>query len=158
MIPAPNTNHLPQPSKNPKTSKNPKNPRCLASEIFNTNSSSKKKGPSKLQQYKNYNAFISHDPDQLSTTTDRIETNRTIKNRMLKNSETQREQQEKKVLLQIEETLEREYKFYQVKSKVKEQVQEKVPEMLLREASDDTVKKLCKVYPAIANVLSRVRD
>lgn len=65
-----------------------------------------------------------------------------MNNRTLKNTQTHREVQERKVLQRIEETLEREYKFYQVKMKSKEQNQEKVPEMLLREAADDTIKKL----------------
>lgn len=49
--------------------------------------------------------------------------------------------QERKALSQIEERLEREYKFYQVKTSMNEQ-QEKVPEILLRDAADQTLQRL----------------
>ena len=132
-------------------------------EIFG--SGKKKSNNSKLQQYQNYAAVNMNDcNDLLSTTTDkrttddRIESYRTINNRTFKTTETHREIQERKAIQQIEETLEREYKFYQVKTNSKDFAQEKVPEMLLREAADETVRKLSKMAPHYASVLFRIRD
>ena len=99
-----------------------KNSHSLVSDIFN--SGKKKNGGTKLQQYKQ-NATINFNDwnEALSSTTDkrttdeRVESYRTMNNRTLKNTKTHREVQERKVLQQIEEVLEREYKFYQVKTK-----------------------------------------
>ena len=140
-----------------------KNSGSLVTEIFG--SGKKKNAGSKIQQYKHYAAMNINDcNDVLSTTTDkrttddRIESYRTINNRTFKNTETHREIQERKAIQQIEETLEREYKFYQVKTTSKDLSQEKVPELLLREAADETVRKLSKMAPNYASVLFRIRD
>jgi hypothetical protein len=98
--------------------------------------------------YKNFKTVSINDcNDVLSTTTDKRTTDeriegsfRTLQNKTAQNAESQRDTQERKTLQQIEERLEREYKFYQVKTGSKDQPQEKVPEILLREAADETIK------------------
>lgn len=121
---------------------------------------------SKFQQYKNYATLSINDcNDMLSTTTDKRTTDervensyRNLKNKTFAHTETHRDVQERKALLQIEERLEREYKFYQVKTNAKDQHQEKVPEMLLREAADETIKKLAKMATQYSSVLNKIRD
>ncbi|CAI2382453.1 unnamed protein product [Moneuplotes crassus] len=131
-----------------------KNQRCQIEGIFN---SGRKKGASNRKYINNYQGIASNDcNDLLSTTTDRIESNRTIKNRGGLNAESHRDIQERKALQKIQETLEREYKFYQVSIKTKDQSQEKVPEILLRDASNDTIKKLCKIYPQFSTILAQI--
>ena len=77
------------------------------------------------------------------TTVLKAATELTYKNNLSK-LESHRDMQEKKALLQIEERLEREYKFYQVKTSMNE-AQEKVPEILLRDAADQTLTRLSKM-------------
>ena len=121
---------------------------------------------SKLQHYKKFTTVSINDwNDILSTTTDKRKTDervegsfRTIQNKTSHNVETQRDHQERKTLQQIEERLEREYKFYQVNTSTKDQTQEKVPEILLREAADETLKRLAKVATQYSNILMRIKD
>ena len=69
-----------------------------------------------------------------------------------------RDVQERKTLMQIEEKLEREYKFYQVKISAKEQSQEKVPELLLKSAADEAASRLSKVVPQFSSILLKLMD
>lgn len=132
-----NTNHL----------ISTKNSSSLIPDTF-TPGKKKENMSSKLQHYQNYATVSINDcNDLLSTTTDkrttdeRIETTyRTLNGKAMQEAVTHRENQERKALQQIEERLEREYKFYQVKTSSKDQVHEKVPELLLREAADETIK------------------
>jgi len=120
-----------------------------------------KDGSGKLQNYHNYaTVSINENNDVLSSTTDKRTTDDRMEHsyRMKKKTDTHREIQERKALQKIEEKLEREYKFYQVKTSPNDYNQEKVPEMLLREATDDTIKKLAGMMPAYSSVLFKIRD
>lgn len=116
--------------------------------------------------YKNFKTVSINDcNDVLSTTTDKRTTDeriegsfRTLQNKTAHNTESQRDTQERKTLQQIEERLEREYKFYQVKTGAKDQPQEKVPEILLREAADETIKRLAKIAIQYTNILMKIKD
>ena len=103
--------------------------------------------------------------DILSTTTDKKTTDervdgsfRTMQNKTIQNVATHRDIQERKTLLQIEDKLERELKFYQVKLSSKDPSQEKVPELLLKEAADETLKKLAKIAPQYFNILTKLKN
>jgi hypothetical protein len=97
--------------------------------------------------------------DDKKTTDERVENSfRTMNNRTVHHVDTHRDLQVRKALQAIEDRLEREYKFYQVKTSTKDSTQEKVPEMLLREAADETIKKLSKMAPQYSNILFKIRD
>lgn len=133
----------------------------LISETF-TPGKRKDATKTKMQSYKSYandaNEILSTTTDK-RTTDERIELSyRTLNSKVLQHIETHRDAQERKALQKIEETLEREYKFYQVKTNAKGKDEEKVPEMLLRLAADDTIKKLCKISSQYTNILMKVRD
>jgi len=125
----------------------------------------KEESGNKVASYKAYATMNINDCNEiLSTTTDkrttdeRIESSyRTNLNKNLNKVDTHREAQEKKALQQIEERLEREYKFYQVKTSMNE-AQEKVPEILLRDAADQTIQRLSKISSQYSNVLNRIKE
>lgn len=103
---------------------------------------------SKLKPYQNYATVCINDNEMLSTTDKRTTDDRlepSYRQPITKNLQTKIEShknaQERKALSQIEERLEREYKFYQVKTSMNE-AQEKVPEILLRDAADQTLLRL----------------
>jgi hypothetical protein len=81
-----------------------------------------------------------------------------MNNRTVHHADTHKNIQVRKALQAIEDRLEREYKFYQVKTSTKDSTQEKVPEMLLREAADETIKKLSKMAPQYSSILYKIRD
>lgn len=101
--------------------------------------------------------------DFLSTTTEkqtdeRIEnSNRTFR-KAVQNADAGKDLQLKKILQSIEETLEREYKFYKVKTSWKDQTEEIVPENLLKDAVDKTVKKLAKVATQYSRILLKIKE
>lgn len=121
-----------------------------------TDSGSKKRGF-------NYTIFNMNDNDLASTTDNattggRIESSyRANLQKNLNKLESHRENQEKKALQQIEERLEREYKFYQVKTSMNE-MQEKVPEILLRDAAEQALTRLCKISTQHSAILTRVKE
>lgn len=114
--------------------------------------------------YKNYATLWINDNDMMSTTTDKRTTDDRIESsyranlqKNMNKFDSHREQQEKKALTQIEERLEREYKFYQVKTSMNE-MQEKVPEILLRDAADQALTRLSKLSSQHSSLLTKVKE
>lgn len=124
-----------------------------------TDSGGKSKG------YKNYaTLWINDHNDVLSTTTDKRTTDERIESsyranlqKNLGKLDSHKDVQEKKAIQQIEDRLEREYKFYQVKTSMNE-AQEKVPEILLRDAADQTLLRLSKLCTQYSKILGRVKE
>jgi tRNA G10 N-methylase Trm11 len=121
----------------------------------------KKKDGSVASKMQNYaTVTIDEKNDILSTTTDKRTTDDRIENshRNKKKIDVHKESKTGKTIQKIEEKLENEYKFYQLRTRTKDKNQEKVPEMLLREATDETIKRLSEMVPNHSSILYKIRD
>lgn len=73
------------------------------------------------------------------------------------NFESHREQLEQRELQEIEEQLEYDFNFYKDKT-ARNEDREKSPEILLKDAADQTLSRLCKMPTPYTKILERIRE
>lgn len=112
---------------------------------------------SKLHKYKHHASVNMqlHDNDVLSSTTDKRTTDDRIES---SHRALTKEIRDRKKIQKIEEDLELEYKFYRFKTNAKDQNKEKLPEILLKEAAEKTLRNLAEIAPHYSSVLLKIRD